>query len=461
MNLKNKIINGTLKLTLANYILFALNFLVQLYLAKTLSPNAFGQISFLLAIIAVLSAFGQWGVGSVIAIRNDKSFLDTIFTMKLLFSALLFIISLLYSVNISNENNLKFIFIFISFAMCIQNVAEVPRLVLQINMDFSKIGLIRIINKIIAIFSSIILVLSGLDMWALGLLYGIEMFLDVIFVFISPYKSRINFNIENSIWFFNYAKNILIVNFLGTLENKYDDFIVGNISGSQSLGIYNVGWKITRLFNTTTISTFSSVIVPSLVKIVNDTTKFSYSYNFLMRNVVRLLCFVYGIVFSIAPFIIGTFMGTEWIPAIDIIRYGIIYSIFLPLYTINREVFYALGRPDIHKKIQIVLLILIIISVPLGVIIYDEVGSVLALSFSYVIGTYLSFKSLGKQVDIKYSSFFPSLAGASIAGILAWNTTKFILIQIFVYVATYFIVLILTSFNTLKDDFISIKESFK
>ena len=461
MELKNKIINGTLKLTIINYGLFAMNFFIQLYLAKMLSPDTFGQISFLLAIISVLSAFGQWGVGSVIAIRNDKSFLDAVFTLKLLFSILLFIASLLYLGNIPNTNNSKLLFLFISLAMCFQNIAEVPRLVLQINIEFSKIGIIRVLNKIIAIGSSIILVIFGLDIWALGLLYGIEMFLDVIFVFISPYKPRFNFDINHTIWFFKYAKNILYVNFMGNIENKYDDFIVGKVAGSSALGIYNIGWKITRLFNTTTISTFSSVVVPSLAKVSNNHDKFNYSYNFLLRNIIRLLFLVYGMVFILAPYIIETFMGIEWISSVYIIRFGIIYSLLLPLYTINREVFYALGKPEMLKRIQVVLFIIIIISVPLAVILYKEIGAVLALSFAYLIGTILSFKTLSTEVDICYfNAFFPSLVAALVAMIVSWNFSKYILIKAVVYLAIYLIILFSTSFKLLKEDLNSVKDSF-
>ena len=207
--------------------------LVQILLARLLSPEAFGVLAILLVVTNVADAIAQSGLGSAIIQRSksDNLTYTTAFWLSMGIAAILFclilcsapVIESFYGMpGLGNYLSVLAIIVFFNSANSIQ------RSILQRDMDFKSLFLT---STLAALFSGVIGVggaFLGWGIWALvaqSLTQSVAM--CVVMATRVSWKPSFAFSKEEAVELFSYGWKVASTSILNVLYTGISDIVVG------------------------------------------------------------------------------------------------------------------------------------------------------------------------------------------------------------------------------------------
>ena len=212
---------------------------------------------------------------------------------------------------------------------------------------------------------------------------------------------------EKRVNFIKHAKEILSIGIrshfstgVAILYQRVDIWWIGFALGPKELGLYS-----------TAILLFRTFMMPVLAQQQILSVKFSKSRQKIERKLPKILLIniCYSIAVSIGILFLGErlielFFGSEFAPAhrsLSLFIPGLIgFAVSIPA----AAIFKSLGYPIQNIAVEIITLILILISLPIGMSFYGLSGATLSVSVSYLIGAVLYIWYLKSALNPKFEN---------------------------------------------------------
>lgn len=233
--------------------------MLTIYIARMLSPEAYGVIAITTIIISFLTLFLAGGFttaliqkkGTPSEIYNSANF---VFSFNLIISIFFFILIVLFSSNIADffhAPEARIVICVLSLDIVIRAFGDVQLAMLQKGMDFKSI----FFRQLIPIFSQALITLPlaflGFEVWALvaGVL-GSQFLASLILWMKSDWKPKINFNYKENRDLLRFGIFVIGESFLAWIINQGDNLIVGRYLSVGDLGLYRTGFDLdNRIFS--------------------------------------------------------------------------------------------------------------------------------------------------------------------------------------------------------------------
>lgn len=409
-------------------------------LARILAPQDFGLMGIALLSMATLETFSQTGFQQALIQKkyDIKPYLDSAWTFLILRGIILFSILYLiapYAATFFDAPEAKPIIQVIGLSVIFQAFTNIGVIHFQKELEFNKQFIYQLSGTLTDFVVAIVAVLILGNVWALvfGLLAG-KAAMFITSYFIHPYRPHLSFDIGKVKELFGYGKWILGSSVLVFLVTQGDDILLGKLLGVNALGLYQMAYLISNLPATEITHLISQVTFPVYSKIQNDVSKLREAYLRVLQLTAFLSFPIAGLICVLAPDFTMIFLGEKWMPMVPAMQVLVFAGLVRSIAATSGPIFYAVGKPKIDTKWQIVRFFVIAVLIYPFTIKWEVLGTSFVVFLSIFISNFgFSFNVIkitrcGIKNFIK-TLFLPLIIGITIvASILALkiviNTTE-------------------------------------
>ena len=363
----------------------------SLVLARLLQPSDFGIIGIAYVFWSFFSLFIQGTAGAFIIYKGIEhpKYVNTAYTISLLVGLALCVgvaaTAPLVAMFFKEPTLTGILFVF-AFNLLISSASNVYSSVMTRQMKYRAIANITLANSITRLLSTTGAALLGFSYWSFVIGDTASWIVNcVLNWYYSKYKFRLQIDPEvraevQSFYFGTIASSFgLYTNF------NIDNFAVGKLLGSTSLGYYNLAYQLTNAFSSIVGAIFNQLGMPVFAQLSQDKQE-----NTLLKVVEQtaiLTAAISALIFLLVDSQVVTLVfGAKWIPIINVIPGLLIFSYFRIVNSSLFSMLVAKGRPDINAKVNLRIAPVAVVGFILGANLGGIVGVSLAVALVLGIG---------------------------------------------------------------------------
>lgn len=362
-------------------------------LARILNPLQFGLFGIASLILALLETLTETGI-NVVLIQGKKNLEDYVSSAWVLSIIRGFLISAVILcakpliINFFNEPNSAQILTLIAFVPVIKGFINPSIIRYRKDLEFRKEYQLRValflIESAVSVSSSIVL------LSAIGIVYGLiaGAIVEVVFsiLFINP-KPKLAVNWDKSKEIIKWGKWVNLTSITSYLSNEGDDFFVGRLLQTSSLGLYQGIYKIAILPLTEIAQVSTRVTLPVYAKIAGDKNRLKKAFNKIVL-VISLLSISLGVLIYVFSFqIVMVLLGEKWLAGVPVLRILAVYGVLKAFINLSKSLLYSVKKQKMVALFSTTEMIILLVSIIPLISYYGLIGAAYAslLSASVVL----------------------------------------------------------------------------
>lgn len=404
--------------------------ILNLILARLLSPNEFGLVSIVLVFTSIASVFIQSGL-NLSLIRNldttEKDY-STIFWTSFFIALLFYTIIFIFSNIIASFFQFPELTLFIKIVGLIlfPNALNSVQLAYAAKrLEFKKLFVSSLLSTLLSGGISLYMALNGYGIWSLITLHLLmPTFNSLFLLLVIKWKPTMHFSWSRLKMHFDFGSKILFVNFVRVSFENIRAIIIGKKISFDYVAFYNKGKQFPQLIMDTVNGSIQSVVLPFFSLNQNEISILKKNY-IKTLNLTLLLIFpmLVGLIIVGEPLIL-ILLTEKWSKSVFFLQVIGITYLFEPVLIIGYQVLYALG----YSKIVLMLdffrlslgMILIIFLLPLGI--EYSISSLIFVNIISVVFLMITIsKFLFYKIRAQVYSFIRILFYAIIMGIIVFS----------------------------------------
>jgi len=386
-SIKSKILSSFFWVGLSSFLSRASTVLATLILAGLLTPDDFGVVAVANVIIASLGLFRDLGMNQALIYQKDnvEEAAETSMILSVSVSVFLFLIGYFLAGPAAlffKNPAVKDVVQVLSFSLVISSFSSIPSSLLEKEMDFRKRALPEIVSFFTYFVVSLILALNGFAYWSIVIGYMALSVVNLIVVFIvSPWHPTFRFHPRVVSDMFGFGKYVMSNTVIVFILKNIDDFSLGRIMGTVSLGFYSLAYRIANVPATQITHMISKVMFPAMMQMSEDPRRVRdfHLKAFYYLSIVNIPLAVGIICFT--PSFFHIFYGTKWDAAIIPAQILAVYGLTRGLFSSTTSVFMTLGRIREIFLLLLAQLVLICTFIYPAIAFFEIVGLSVLLSF--------------------------------------------------------------------------------
>lgn len=446
--LGRKIADGTVWALVDKIGTLAINFVVNIILARLLMPEDFGCIGMLAIFISVSQTLVDGGFGSALIQKKEPTQEDysTIFYWNLVFSIGLYVILFLSAPLIAVFFKLPIlckVLRALGLTLIINALIIVQNNRLRKQLAFKTIALINVGSLLLAAFIAIWLAYQGFGVWslvAMQLLYG--GFQNCLLWGVVRWHPSSHFSLESLKKLFGFGGYLLASNILQEICRNLQGIIIGRKFSPTQMGYYAQARKMDDVCCLALPNVLVQVLFPVYSQFQNDKQKLQDLMGFSVRIVSYFIFPLILLLILMAEPLIVFLYGENWLPCVPYFQVLCIGGIFVCLQNINYYAVAAVGKSDVLFRWSFykwgILLTLLLVGSFWGI--YGILwGMVISSINIFLVNALLAFKHVGYTLSRQGRDFIPvlmigilSFVGAYLLKGAIFNVNFFVVILLFI-----------------------------
>ena len=429
MSLREKTLIGLTWTFSQQFIVQIINIVVQIILARLLTPEIFGLVAMVYIFVAIGQNLMDGGMTSSIIRTNEPDDKDysTVFITNISISILFYIIIFLLSPSIAkfyNQPILDLIIKIFGLNFIIRSLSAVHLAKMNKEMDFKQIAKFQIPSYLIGGISAILLAIFDYGIWSLVFMHLIQslVFTAQNWIFIK-WKPSILFCSKKFKNHFSFGYKITISSLLSAIFANSYNVLIGKLFTPMQAGFFNHA-NIYRLFPAGQITSVVDKVAYPMFAEIKDELTIKANYRKILRFIFSLILPTMLLSIILAEELFFLVFGTKWLAAVPIFQVLAIASIFKPLTLFSLNILKVKDKPNYILKFQIISniigLILLLLSYSFGII-YIAYSVVISSLFTALLHMWIS------GIEIKYSLYLQikDLGKIFISGLLTIGISLF------------------------------------
>ncbi|MFB9862595.1 lipopolysaccharide biosynthesis protein [Rufibacter immobilis] len=402
--------------------------LVSVILARILTPEDFGLIGMVMAIVSFAQVFIDMGFSTALVQKQDISeeqyatvfYLNIgigIFLTVLVFS-LSGVISAFYKEPILSPlvKGISPLFLINSLTLI-----QTAKYLKEINLK--PLTIYRGVAVTISGIVGIGMAYSNFGVWSLvGQVLLNAIAFTLLVWLLSPWRPMRYFNLASIGALWNYGSKIFLPSLIENLFSRLDVFIIGKLFSAHSLGYYTRAQSLNNIVIQYSSASLTRVFFSVVSKHQQDTGRVVEVYQNALIAVSFLAFGLMGILFVSAENIILLLFTEKWVASIDYFRIMLLSAYAYPLSSIMVNVISGRGnssaflRLDILKKTLLLLVFIIGFQISIKAFLY---GFALFSFLSVLLNMYFVSREIQLSMMKQLGMVLPYLLVAIISGVSA------------------------------------------
>jgi len=438
MSLRAKSISGLLWTFSQQFSVKAINFVVQIILARILLPEDFGLIAMLSVFMAIGTTLMDSGLtSSLIRTKNpDETDYSTVFFMNLAGSIVVYMllyISAPFIASFFKQPLLENIVRVYTLTFIIRAFSQVQDTRLTKAMNFKLQMTIQLPSIIIAGVFGVFFAYHGMGVWTLVWMSIIQTFLSSLQLWLrSGWTPKFIFDKRKLKYHFCFGYKLTLSALLNTIFTNLYNLVIGKYFSALQLGYYNRADTL-RMFPVLNLSTaLNKVTYPVFASIQDDNVKLRNAYRILMQQVLYWLVPIMAMLIILAEPLFRLILTEKWLPAVPYFQLLCLSGVLYPVHSYNLNILNVKGRSDLFLRLEVIKKIIIgagiACAIPFGIyglLYFQLISTVIA----YFINTYYSGRMIKYGAGRQFIDIFPTIALAAIIGGIAWLLQHYITSQ--------------------------------
>jgi len=476
--LKKALIRGTIWSTLGQLSSLLITLGTNIWLARLLSPEEFGQLGIIMFFIMIANVLTESGLGGALVRKKEatRSDYSTVFVTNLIFSLFCYLILLIGSGAIANfyeDALVKDLLIVAGFVLIINSFQLTQNAKLISDLKFKEKSVYRFIAVLISSSIGICLAYNGFGVWSLVAIQLMTAGINTILLWMfEGFFMRFYFSKASFRELYSFGVNTTLASILNTAFDNIYQLILGKYFSISETGYFYQAKRLQDVPGGVINTLSQSVVFSSLAKLQEDKLAFTKAYNKISLYFIVMLGFLSSFIYVYAEQIILLLYGDGWVGAIFYMKFLTIGSFFFIQEQINRVIFKVFNQTRkilyleyVKKAIQSISIIIGVIYLDLHILI---IGFVVTNIIGYLINFYYSRKIIGEvsfyelKILLKIICLSVTIVIMVILFSEIFNLKGFKLLYTFpLLIGSYIIGLDLLKIVSIKREFKNIKLSLK
>lgn len=456
MSLKNSTISSLFWKLLERGGRATVELIVQIILARLLSPEEFGSLAIMLVFINIGNVIVQSGLNTALvqAQNIDSVDLSTVFWLSFFVSAGMFAIVYIVAPSVAAFYDMPYIvwplralsLVFLITSFNSVQVAIVQR-VLQLRKVFFATISAALISGIIGIGSAVL----GAGLWALVLQQLVFQFTNclVLGIQVRWFPSKM-FDRVKARKHLSYGWKLLVSGLLDQGYQSISDLIIGKQFSTNSLGLISQGKKYPQALGSMLDGAIQPVMLSAVAHLQTDVSLVKSLIRRALKSSTFLIVPSMTLFAVVAKPVVFILLGDKWLPCVPFLQmYCFVYAL-LPIHTTNLQALNGMGRSDLFLKLELIKKAYGICFILFAAFVMRDVYLMVAMyMITGIISTFVNAYPNKRVIGYSYSEQIRDIAPAfvisAIAGGLALFCGSFvaspglqILVEVAVVAITYF-----------------------
>ena len=366
-SLKSKVAKGAVWTLLEKMSGQIVQFVVGMILARLLTPDDYGTVALTGIFFAVAGVLVDGGFGNALIQKKDADDLDfnSVFYLNIVLSVVAYIAFFFAAPWIADfykTPELKNIVRVSALCFLFNAVNAIQGAELTKKMLFHLSFRISLITSFTSAICGVALAFLGCGVWALVWTSLITGLVGVIARwFIIAWRPRLMFSFSRLKPLFSYGWKMAVSGLIDQVFVNITGLLIGKFYTKADLAYVNKGRSLPQLAMDQVDSTLGRVSFPALVQFQDDKVKLRESMRRLMRCSTFLVFPLMVGVAACAKSELLLLYGPQWVPATPYMMLACFGFALWPFHTINLRGILALGRSDVHLKLEIIKKTLVLI----------------------------------------------------------------------------------------------------
>ena len=431
-------------------------FILQIILARLLSPEHYGVLSIMIIFTTLANVFIQNGFNTALIQGKDVKERDysSVFWVSLgiaglLYAAIFFsapLIGVFYEMpDIVSPLRVLALMLFPGALNSVQ-LAKVSR-----EMDFRKVFYSNIAAVLVSGVVGIIIALNGGGLWALVAQSLVNVFIACLVMrFTCRLRLRFVCELGRVRMLFRFGWKLLVSSLIDTLYQDLRSLVIGKKYDSGTLGYYNRGKQFPQFIINAVNGAVQSVMLPAMSKEQDDRQRLK---NMMRTSITTSAYIIFPMMAGLAAVaspLISLLLTDKWLPAVPYMQIYCFTLAFYPVHSCNLQAINAMGRSDIFLKLEIIKKLMGVSFLVVAVFCFDSpiaiaMTGIITTVISCFINSYPNKKLVGYSYFEQMKDILPALV-MSVAmfvvilfiGTLKMHVFLLLAVQIVAGVAIYF-----------------------
>lgn len=388
-------------------------------LATLLSPSEFAYIAVITLFFRLAPIIAKFGIeeayiqsDSNSTLQNSSLFMFN-FLLSLIIAMSLYFISPFIE-NYYNMINLSLYIKVLTVAVLGEGMAPIFKGMLKKNFLFKENTIIVMISMLLRVIITIVLIHFnyGVISYAIGISIS-TVFSLIMFITIAKINFCFDFKLMSIIKFIKFGYPVTGRSFIGLINQRADEILIGAFFSSEVLGIYFFGKNLMAQVRTAITTSFSAVLLPLYTSFKYSVEKLENAY-FKITKLTGMIGFPVLIGISLtADIFTPLIFGEQWNDSIVVIQI-LFVAAMLPIITGNNatSLLYSIGKPLLVLKVEIISSIFYLVGLWLALAYGGKILTILILFSLFLIINSLVLqhyvnKNLGSNLFIFFKNFRP------------------------------------------------------
>lgn len=386
-----------------------IQFILQIFLARILSPEHYGALSLMVIFITLANMFIQNGFNTALIQNKDVTEEDysSVFWVSLGIAAVMYGIIFVSAPAIAAFYSMPDIILplrilaltLIPGAFNSIQLAKVSR-----EMDFKKVFYSNIAGILLAGIISIVIACMGGGLWALVVQSILNIVVACIVMFFTVnWRPRAICNWRRICVLFRFGWKILASGLLDTLYQNLSSLVIGKKYNSETLAYYDRG----RNFPQFIISAINNAILSVTLPAMSAEQDNKANLKEMMRTSMTMSAFIIfpmmaGLAAVSTP-LVKLLLTEKWLPCVPYMQIYCFTLAFYPVHTCNLQAITAMGRSDLFLKLEVVKKSYGIVALAIAVFCFQSPLAITATGlFTTWIGWFVNSFPNKKLIDYSY-----------------------------------------------------------
>lgn len=428
-NSKETIINSLLWKLMERSGVQGIQFILQIVLARLLTPDDYGIIALIAIFIVIANVFVQSGFNTALIQNKDSNDDDfsSVFYLSFFVATIIYIILFFTAPVIANFYGVKELVSVIrvlAITLFFGAFNSIQNAIIAKTMQFKKLFFSSSIAVTISGFVGIILAYLGLGVWALVAQQLLnQIIIVVVLLIILKWYPKLVFSLKRIKILFGYGWKLLLSSLIDTIYMNIRSLIIGKIYHPAILGFYNRGDQFPQIIVSNINGSIQSVMLPALSSEQENKEKVK---NMVRRAIVTSSFIIFPMMIGLAVVaepVVKLLLTDKWLPCVPFMQIFCISYALWPIHTANLQAINALGHSEIYLKLELVKkivgTIVLVISLFFGVYAI-AIGTLISGVISTFINAHPNKKLLNYSYIEQIKDILPSLVIASIMGVITY-----------------------------------------
>ena len=429
--------------------------IIQILIARILSPDDFGIIGMIAIFIAIAQSFIDSGFSNALIRKRDRTDIDnsTVFYFNIVVGAVFYLLLYLCAPAIAKFYNTPILVPvtrIVGLGVIFNSLAVVQRANLTAKVDFKTQAKASLISVIISGGCGLSLAYKGFGVWSLVAQTLLNGGCNTIFLWIfAKWYPKWVFSWKSFREMFSFGSKLLLSGLMDTLYKNIYTIVIGKFYSAGDLGYFTKANQLASFPSSNITGILQRVTYPLLCENQGNKEVLRTRYRtFLRLSAYVVFPLMVGLAVLAEP-LIETLLTDKWIAAVPLLQLLCLSMMWYPIHAINLNLLQVQGRSDLFLRLEVIKKIvgvsILCITIPMGVV-WMCVGKIVVTIIALIINTHYTGKLIGlgflKQMrDLLPSLVYSFLMGAAVMLItmVVDNNILQIIIGIAVGVVVYFV----------------------